>query len=127
MLFITFCWCLCTSTMFCSWLATLWKRKPDTGVSEPAFNICSTKDVFLKNSQNSQENTCVGLSFLIEFRSSHSLSSQMFFKIGLLKNFANFTRKHLCWSLFLKKLFATSLSITVSVFDVSSFWYVSIF
>ena len=27
----------------------------------------------------------------------------MLFKIGALKNFANFTRKHLCWSLFLKK------------------------
>ena len=28
---------------------------------------------------------------------------QMFFKIGVLKNFANFTGKHLCWSLFLIK------------------------
>ena len=27
----------------------------------------------------------------------------MFFKIGALKNFANFTGKHLCWSLFLVK------------------------
>ena len=26
---------------------------------------------------------------------------QMFFKIGVLKNFAIFTEKHLCWSLFL--------------------------
>ena len=32
------------------------------------------------------------------FRSSRS---QMFFKIRVLKNFARFTRKHLCWSLFL--------------------------
>ena len=24
----------------------------------------------------------------------------MFFKIGVLKNFVNFTEKHLCWSLF---------------------------
>ena len=31
-------------------------------------------------------------------RSSHS---QMFFKMGVLKNFANFTGKHLCWSIFL--------------------------
>ena len=29
-----------------------------------------------------------------------SIRSQMFFKIGLLKNFGIFTRKHLCWSLF---------------------------
>ena len=28
----------------------------------------------------------------------------MFFKIGVLKNFANFTGKHLCWSLFLINL-----------------------
>ena len=30
--------------------------------------------------------------------------SQMFFKIDLLKHFAIFTRKHLCWSYFLIKL-----------------------
>ena len=35
------------------------------------------------------------------FRSSRS---QMFFTIGVLKNFAIFTEKHLCWSLFLIKL-----------------------
>ena len=29
---------------------------------------------------------------------------QMFFKIDALKNFAIFTEKHLCWSLFLIKL-----------------------
>ena len=33
-----------------------------------------------------------------------SSRSQMFFKIGVLKNLAIFTRKHLCWSLFLIKL-----------------------
>ena len=32
----------------------------------------------------------------------------MFFKIGVLKNFANFAGKHLCWSLFLIKLQAYS-------------------
>ena len=31
---------------------------------------------------------------------------QMFFKISVLRNFAKFTRKHLCWSLFLIKLHA---------------------
>ena len=30
--------------------------------------------------------------------------SQIFFKIDVLKNFANFKGKHLCWSLFLIKL-----------------------
>ena len=35
------------------------------------------------------------------FRSS---CSQIFFKISVLKNFANFTGEHVCWSLFLIKL-----------------------
>ena len=34
---------------------------------------------------------------------------QMFFKIGALKSFVNFTGKHLCWSLFLKNLLAKGL------------------
>ena len=38
---------------------------------------------------------------LLNHRSSRS---QMFFKIDALKNFANFTGKQLCWSLFLIKL-----------------------
>ena len=38
------------------------------------------------------------------FRSSHQRYSV---KIGELKNFVNFTRKHLCWSLFLTKLQAS--------------------
>ena len=39
--------------------------------------------------------------FLYTSRSSHL---RMFFKIGVLKSFTNFTGKHLCWSHFLKKL-----------------------
>ena len=31
-----------------------------------------------------------------------SSRSQMFFQMCVLKNFANFTGKHLCWSLFLQ-------------------------
>ena len=34
-----------------------------------------------------------------DFAVSGSSSSQMLFKIGVLKNFANFTGKHLCRSL----------------------------
>ena len=34
----------------------------------------------------------------------------MFFKIGVLKNFANFTGKHLCWSLSLSNKVAGLLS-----------------
>ena len=36
---------------------------------------------------------------------------QMFFKIVVLKSFANFTGKHLCWSLFLKNLQAEGLQL----------------
>ena len=45
------------------------------------------------------------LSFLYatQYR-SRSSRSRMFFKIGVLKNFAIFTGKYLCWSLFLIKL-----------------------
>ena len=35
---------------------------------------------------------------------SVNYQKQMFFKMGILKNLANFTGKHLCWSLFLIKL-----------------------
>ena len=43
----------------------------------------------------------------LEYKSSFSLKnlsspSEMFFEIGVLKNFAIFTGKHLCWSLFNK-------------------------
>ena len=34
-----------------------------------------------------------------------SSCSHLLFKIGVLKNFANFTGEHLCWSLFLTKFF----------------------
>ena len=42
--------------------------------------------------------------------SARSNCSQMFFKIRVLKNFAIFTGKHLCWSLFFQSIRpATSL------------------
>ena len=41
------------------------------------------------------------LKFLEPYRSSHH---RCFCKKGVLKSFANFTGKHLCWSLFLIKL-----------------------
>ena len=37
------------------------------------------------------------------FIQNKSSRLNMFFKIGVLKNFANFAGKHLCWSLFLVK------------------------
>ena len=39
-------------------------------------------------------------------RNGRSSRLQMFFKIGVLKNFAIFTGKHLCWNLFLIMLHA---------------------
>ena len=44
--------------------ATLLKRQPCSGVSEPAVCRSSTKQLFLNNSQNSQGNTFVGVTFL---------------------------------------------------------------
>ena len=37
-------------------------------------------------------------------KTNRSCLSQMFFKIVVLKNFANFIGKHQCWSIFLIKL-----------------------
>ena len=39
-------------------------------VLEAFFRNCSVKKVFLKNSQNSQENICVRVSFLIKLQAS---------------------------------------------------------
>ena len=112
--------------------------------SEAATRDVLLKKVFLEISQNSQENTCVRVSFLIKLQASEhlfygthlvttsigsrlcqtfmtkhfaessmfdawwgpnrSINSQMFSKIRVLKNFAIFTGKHLCWSLSLIKL-----------------------
>ena len=39
--------------------------------------------------------------WLNSLEKARSSRARMFFKIGVLKNFANYTGKHLCWSLFL--------------------------
>ena len=41
---------------------------------------------------------------MVMFSRSRSSRSQIFFKIGVLKNFAIFTEKRVCWSLFSIKL-----------------------
>ena len=46
-------------------------------VTETVFRRCSLKNVFLKIWQNSQENTCVGVSFLIKL---HALGLQLYLK-----------------------------------------------
>ena len=54
-------------------------------------------------SPRKSEEDVIMLKFLSPRKGRSSLS-QMFFKIGVLKYFANFTRKHLCWSLFRIKM-----------------------
>ena len=49
--------------------------------------------------------------FMKAWRRPRSSCLQMFFKIEVLKNFAKFTVKHLCWSLILVKLQAWRSSI----------------
>ena len=39
------------------------------------------------------------LRLIVSHKRSRSSRSQVFFKIGVLENFTNFTGKHLCWSL----------------------------
>ena len=48
-----------------------------------------------------EENDKVMVNFYAMFQIRKAVGqSQMFFKLGVLKNFANFIGKHLCWSLF---------------------------
>ena len=59
------------------------------------------------NCQTSQVFNGWVLNTALYFEMYRSRCSQMFFKKGVLKNFTIFTRKHLCWSLFLvKKLYS---------------------
>ena len=51
---------------------------------------CKEFNITLKGARDSYDQQTI-----IHHRSSRS---HMFFKIGILKNFANFTGKHLCWS-----------------------------
>ena len=64
-------------------------RKLPQGQLTPKISFLFKKSYFMEN-----------VMFLHENRNSRS---QMFFKIDVLKNFANFTWKHLCWSFFLKR------------------------
>ena len=49
--------------------------------------------------------------FFMELLQKQSFADVPFFKIVLLKSFANFTGKYLCWSLFLKNLQAEGLQL----------------
>ena len=56
-------------------IVKLWKRK--IGKTEAVVRRCSAKKVFLEISQNSQENTCARIFFLIKLKAS---SLQLYFK-----------------------------------------------
>ena len=54
---------------------------------EAVARRCSAKKLFLKTLQNSQENTCVGVSFSIKWKAS---GNSVFFSV----NFAKMLRAH---------------------------------
>ena len=91
------------------WIQTSWETNHEVKTNiftcfwywcwkNPFFNV---KLKLLKNFNFSQFHEHI-------FRGNRA---QMFFKIGVLKRFANFTGKHLCWSLFLKNLQAEGLQL----------------
>ena len=55
-----------------------------------------------------------------------STRSQMLFKIGVLKNFASFTGKHLGWSLFLITFFYRTPPVAASCYFSCFFFYSSL-
>ena len=62
------------------------------------------QSLFDVRKQNRLNADTIRMSLLLSWISFRSIRSQMFFKSDVLKNFANFTGKHLCWSLnFIKK------------------------
>ena len=63
---------------------------------------------------NVMENSCA------MFQIREAVGKQMFFKIGVLKNFANFTGKILCWSLFYNKVSGLKRSATLLKRDSST-------
>ena len=73
-------------------------RKIIYAISDCA-NLCLKRESVSRERANSIDNSCKRSEKY--FRSSRL---QMFFKTSVLKNFANFTGKHLGWSLFLLKL-----------------------
>ena len=58
--------------------------------------------IYRKRSLHESQRKTLSLSF-VNPRKGRSNRLQIFFKIGVPKNFANFTGKRLCWSLFLIK------------------------
>ena len=72
----------------------------DKSFSIPHENLCFS-DFFKKYRKRPVTYNGLTIYVPVIYRNS---CSHMFFKIGVLENFANFTEKHLCWSLFLIEL-----------------------
>ena len=69
--------------------------------------LSTTKNIFFRRTQITSYICPVDIAKFLRtafLYTSRSSRLQMFFKIGAFKSFAKFTGKHLCWSLFLKKL-----------------------
>ena len=86
------------------------KRKTTNVISEVVIMRCSANNVSQKFYKIHRKTSLLeSLSWnFIKKRHWHwclrSSCSQLFFKIGALKKFAKLKWKHMCWSLFLKKL-----------------------
>ena len=78
----------------------------------PAEIVSFFQPVFLTFKSNLIETQNTALIFSNNILLHHLISShpQMFFKIGVLKNFANFRGKHLCSSLFLIQVVSCQIS-----------------
>ena len=83
-----------------------WTKKSDGNSAKYCWVILWWRYSYLQKGQDQDENY-------------RSCRSQVFFKIGVLKNFASFTGKHLCWSLFLITL-QVSQKIMFSIKDFFS-------
>ena len=73
-------------------------------ITETVAQRCSVKKVFLKISQNSQENTCTRVSFLIKLQRPTTSLKQRLWHRSFPVNFAKFLRtpifiEHLWWLL----------------------------
>ena len=104
--------------MFINFKVTHHKLK-NVAIPEAATRDVLQKKLFLKIQQYSQENTCDGVSFLIDLRASRPAT--------FLERDSN-TGRHLCWSIFLRKLQAlkpVNLLKDVAKFLRTLFWYKS--
>ena len=62
------------------------------------------------------------LNFTKESLQKQLLTEQIFFEIGVLKNFGIFRGKHLCWSVFLIKLQACNFPVNITKFLRTAFF-----